>query len=712
MDVEQYLQVLKRSARRVGKCQPTLRLFPLVAIAVAACTTPARAEYRIGQAEAPDPLVHQDPAAFDVHSGHPRLYFRDTDLPVLRERITGEFAPEWTQMLAYLEQKVFAEPPEKFAQGNYLKGWQPPRNAVFAAVLTGDPAKLDWAKAWARALLESPPAKNDSELRGLLQCLGIAYDWLYPHLSTVERQALQEGLLRQIERCWYFAEKTTNYIGGHSRWGNMTLAVGLLALVTERPELRERLLVVRDHWINGFFPAQGWIASEGGYHMGWAYSLAYLSGDIHAIWSSATNETVFFPWQAKLPLFWHYGRQGDGLYPNKGDAYTVRSDLNASRTLLLIAAGVLKDPSAAAMIRPAADRFADILYGDKRVTPRPPDDAQHPLPLSRHFGPAGIVVARDQWGPGTTHLQFQSTPFYSSNHNHLEQNAFTLHYRGGLAIDSGLYDEFGERGGAYAGLHWRNYFQRTIAHNAIVVFDPTQEYTFYERPISNDGGQIFRPEPSTLADIQPGGMAQLGGITGYRDTPEYTYMAGDATAAYDPARVRLAQRELVYLRDTSHPRPVVVVYDRVESTDPSFAKRFLLHTVHEPRLEGRTLVAENAGGRLTSVTLLPRDAQWELIGGPGKEAWVDGQDHGWDPTSKKIGTIETGAWRLEVSPRRPALRDSFLHVLFVDDADAPAVSADAAQLIETDSGAGVRVAGWEIIFSHGRGVEPVIRRAR
>ena len=694
------------------KSNVTLRAGRQLLCLLVACSAAAtgRADYRIGQAEVPQPVVQSDPAAFQVHPGHPRLYFRDTDLPALRARAAGEFAAEWTEMRTHLEQRVFAQPPEKFARGIYLKGWQPGRNATFAAVLTGEAEKLTWARQWAAALLESPPARNDGELRGLLQCLAIAYDWLYPHLSDTERANLEAGLLQQIERCWYFADGTTNYIGGHSRWGNMTLATGLLALVTERPELRDRLLTVRNHWINGYFPAQGWIAAEGGYHMGWAYSLAYLSGDIHAIWSSATNETVFFPWQARLPQFWHYGRQGDGSYPNKGDAYTIRNDLNSSRTLLLIAAGVFKDPYAAAMIRPSGDRLADLLYGDKRVTPREPGNSERPLPLSRNFGAAGIVIARDQWGPGTTHLQFQSTPFYSSNHNHLEQNAFTLHYRGGLAIDSGVYDEFGQGGGGYAGPHWMNYFQRTVAHNAIVVIDPDQKYTFYERPISNDGGQVFRTEPTHLADIQPGGVAQLVGITGYRDTPEYTYMAGDATPAYDPERVRLAQRELVYLRDGSFPHPVVVVFDRVESTNASFAKRFLLHTVHQPRLHGRTMVAENAGGRLTSLTLWPRDARLELIGGPGKEAWVDGKNHLWDQSSDKVKQFEPGAWRLEVGPGRAQHRDYFLHVLFVDDADAPPVPAEAAQLLETDTGVGVRLADWEMIFPFEAGASPTIRQ--
>ena len=72
---------------------------------------------------------------------------------------------------------------------------------------------------------------------------------------------------------------------------------------------------------------------------------------------------------------------------------------------------------------------------------------------------------------------------------------------------------------------------------------------------------------------------------------------------------------------------------------------------------------------------LPADARLQTVGGPGKEAWVDGRNYPWDETARKRPQRELAAWRLEVAPGAPRLRDDFLHVLFVDDATAPAVSA-------------------------------------
>jgi hypothetical protein len=674
-----------------------------------------QADYRIGQAEIPQVVVHRDPAEFSVYPRHPRLFFRDTDLPVIRERIAGDFRSEWEAMRSHLERNALTQPAETFARDPYLKDWATGRNVTFVARVTGDERYLAWSRAWMKALVAAGPVGNDSAYRGRLQSLAVAYDWLYPWLDDSERTALQEALLAHIEKAWHFAEGSTNYVGGHSRWGNMTLAAGLLALVTERPELREKLLIVRDHWINGYFPLQGWIAGEGGYHMGWAYSASYLTGAIHCLWSTATSETVFFPWQARVPLFWIYGRQGDGLFPNTGDAFNLRTDLNQNnRFLLVTAAGILKDPYAAGSIRPSDDLLPEILYGDKRVAPRAPDDASAPLPLSRNFGAAGVIVARDRWDEATTLLQFRSVPFYSENHHHRDENSFTLHYRGRLAIDSGIYDEGGQgQKSGYDGVHWRNYFTRTIAHNAIVVFDPAQEFVLRgQHPVSNDGGQPFRDkEPQRLEEIQPGGWASLGGIIRYVDTPAYTYATGDATKAYDPDRVRLAQREIVYLRESGRAHPVVVVFDRVESTQGAFAKRFLLHTVNQPTVRGRLAVAENAGGRLTSLTLLPAQAKLELVGGPGRGAWVNGRNYPPGTAWVKPQDIRSADnWRLEVSPPEPQERDHFLHVLFVDDAAAAPIDPSMVQCITTETTATVRLGPWEIAFPYAAGAAAEIRR--
>lgn len=690
-----------------------LRLLPRSVSAILSLLLAAvalRADYAVGESHVPSPLI-RSAADFAVYGNHPRLFFRDTDLPTIRARVAGEYRAEWDQMRAALEQKVLSQPPGNLAQKPHLKNWQQARNVAFVAAITGEKKYVAWAVQWARELAAAEPAKDDDDLRGRLQCLAVAYDWLYPHFSDTEKKQIQQSILAHLDKTWRFVSRQANYVSGHSRWGNFANAIGLLALATERPELREKLLAVREHWVNGYFPTQAWIASEGGYHMGWTYSAAYTTGNIYCLWSTATNECAFFPWQAKLPLFWIYGRRGDGFYPNTGDAYTASGDLTSLRLMLVIASGVLKDRHARWLLPRTEDGFDEILYGDKRVQPLAPDDASTPLPLARSFGPAGVVLARDRWDAGTTLLQFRSVPFYSANHHHRDENSFTIDYRGPLAIDSGLYDENGVEPGGYSGPHWLNYFTRTIAHNAITVYDPAQRMEYQGKAITNDGGQPFRvEEPAKLAELQPGGPFHLDGITSYQDAADYTAMSGDASKAYDPARVKLAQRSLVYLRHSTRAHPIVVVFDRVESAKPEFEKRFLLHTVNEPVVHEGLAVTQNEGGRLSCLTLLPADAKLTLVGGPGKEAWVDGANHSWSKVRPVRPGLTPGAWRLEVSPGAPRQMDYFLHVLFVDDADAAPVKRDAATLHQSTDRAEVQVAGWSVSFPFAAGGTPKVER--
>lgn len=653
--------------------------------------------YKIGQKEIPKVII-QDKSDYKIYPGHPRLFFRDTDLPTIRQRIKGDFRQEWDEMLSYLQSQTSKEPASVFATGRYLKHWTIGRNMTFAAVVTGQWKYIYWAKQWMETLIAAGPVGDDDHYRGRLMSLAVAYDWLYEWLTESEKERIVRAILEHIDKNWYFASDA-DYVGGHSRWGNYSLFMGLVVLADEKPELKEKLLTVRDHWINGYFPTQGWIAKEGGYHMGWAYSAAYLSGRIHCVMSSATNDCVYFQWQNLLPFFWIYGRQGDGLFANTGDAYTVEGALEEEQELLMISAGIFKNPYALSSSRPSPDPFASILYGDKRVKTIAPDDLQNPLPLSRNFGNAGVVIARDRWDEKTTLLQFRSVPFYSANHHHRDENTFTIHYKAPLIIDSGLYDE-GAPGGGYGSTHWCNYFTRTVAHNGILVFDPLQQYLLYGQPVSNDGGQPYRDEePTNLNDLLPGGKSHLDGIIHYEDTKEYTYMVGDATKAYDRKRVKLTQREIVYLRHDSYSHPVIIVFDRVESVKPEFEKSFLLHMVNKPVIHKNISVIENSGGRVSCFTLYPQDARLELVGGVGREAWVNGmnfpkvKDHWPKPQ------IQTGEWRLEVKPAMQQKTDYFLHVLFVDDADNANINTDVVKLIQEKDEIGVKLVDKKIIFS-------------
>ncbi|MDH7571106.1 MAG: hypothetical protein QHJ73_16140, partial [Armatimonadota bacterium] len=152
----------------------------------------------------------------------------------------------------------------------------------------------------------------------------------------------------------------------------------------------------------------------------------------------------------------------------------------------------------------------------------------------------------------------------------------------------------------------------------------------------------------------------------------------------------------------------LAVFDRVVATRPEFKKAWYLHSLQEPRVEGRTTTIRcegpaygggEYGGQLVVETLLPTAPRIEKVGGPGKECWNEVTSRNY-PSGKKgrEGRVELGGWRIEVIPSRPAREDRFLHVLTVMDVGTPAPPVAA---IETAEFAGARVLDRVVLFGQG-----------
>ena len=115
----------------------------------------------------------------------------------------------------------------------------------------------------------------------------------------------------------------------------------------------------------------------------------------------------------------------------------------------------------------------------------------------------------------------------------------------------------------------------------------------------------------------------------------YHYAMGDATRAYTAVKVRRFTRELLYIPAQN----VLLVFDRVASTNANFRKAWLLHGVNEPRVSGPqermadgSTASENANsflfadgsGEILVHSLLPRKRTVISRGGPGHEFWAPG----------------------------------------------------------------------------------------
>jgi hypothetical protein len=117
----------------------------------------------------------------------------------------------------------------------------------------------------------------------------------------------------------------------------------------------------------------------------------------------------------------------------------------------------------------------------------------------------------------------------------------------------------------------------------------------------------------------------------------------------------------------------LLVVDDVELADEKFVPRFLLHTNEQPRVDGQRILSKSGGGRLTTTVLEPANAKIELIGGPGKEFWVDGKNYA---LNRQMSVqYHPGAWRAEVShANATGTSRQFVTLLVPADIDKPAES--------------------------------------
>ena len=414
-------------------------------------------------------------------------------------------------------------------------------------------------------------------------------------------------------------------------------------------------------------------------------------------------------------------REGDNEYPILDDRDTAALGYSVNRFKNPYAAWLLRDSDFAA--QKWALPVLDFLWNDPDVSPRNPalTDSEE-LPRYRYFPGVDQAVFLNGWGSNATRIEFDCGP-YLAKHQHLDRNHFTIYHRGHLAIDSGADYTDSESP------HYLNYYRRTVAHNTMLIFDPKEHFFWSENLMeaANDGGQRMdssrfwntlrsREDWEKTRDLWEVGQIKIvDNVDGTSGQGSYHYAFGDATRAYSPHKLRAFTRQLLYLPDIN----VLLVFDRVVSTDPTFRKTWLLHGVNMPWIDGTGTKSSNgeetfgnAGwfrmqdgeGEILVHTLLPANHVTARRGGEGHEFWTPGDTNGgpwgsgrnWalepaeggplpdDPIERAMWekfydndisrikrsnhrNVVPGSWRVEVSPSQPQLEDHFLHLFEISD---------------------------------------------
>ncbi len=282
------------------------------------------------------------------------------------------------------------------------------------------------------------------------------------------------------------------------------------------------------------------------------------------------------------------------------------------------------------------------------------------LPLSRRFGPD--ILIRTGWGATDTFLTYTSS-LHGTYHRHDDGGTFTLYDQAPMI-----------QGQPYISLDqvYVNYNRRTIGANTLRIYDPndcwkdngsTCGQDYYGNPLVNDGGQLtafrrYYPQfPNNEFQISRAWSGTL-----YSDSTwsarysaidpvnqptffagtAYEHLANDLTASYvnaysgsgdnPTAKVSSSSgvvRELVHFQPTLGTLNPIVIFDRVNSTNASFAKSWNIHTVNAPTLNGSTAIAagdttttnvattqfDNGTGRVFIKHLLPANSTVRAVGG-------------------------------------------------------------------------------------------------
>ena len=271
------------------------------------------------------------------------------------------------------------------------------------------------------------------------------------------------------------------------------------------------------------------------------------------------------------------------------------------------------------------------------------------------FPTFGLAVMRSGTTAKDTFASIKVGAQYEG-HQHYDELAFVIMKQGVLTASTGCRD---------GAPHHRAYYAQTIAHNSplIRMDDEPQPWHWYpvNLPAADwtqyhcDGGQNRKAVGKNL---------------GFTQTDRYLITGGDATKCYSDKKCKEAVRMFVYIKPDWF-----VIYDRLESVKPDQQKVFVLHAQNELVQTDGVWTNTEFKGKLFTKTLLPRDAKTEVIGGPGKEFWTNGQNfpvgNPWERFWQKRNFL--GRYRLEVSPTEAETRTRMLHVLQAADINTPAM---------------------------------------
>jgi len=580
------------------------------------------------------PLTEREGKGFKIPvppNEHPRLYFRKGDIPALKAKMSNPLTSEsWSRIAKSAEMvtdgklykivgktnmdlevmnAIEAKALQYALTNNRVLGQEAVTAVInFLKTIDFDYTKQDVCREIGRSIVTG----------------SIVYDWCYDLTTAAQKKYLirrMETLATKLEVEWpHLIQSSIIQHGSEAQLSRDMLSCGI-ATYDEKPEIYN---LVAGRLIAEFVPARTWAYPASFQHQGTGYGPYRFTWDMFLtlIFDKMGHPNILGKDQVKVPYWWIYLSTPDGQIIRQGDEVNESSATFRTEYLRysnLWAGSVFNDPILMGAATGQTNTYRENIFDFLFINPLVPISRDlSVLPLTQYFKePNGQMVARTSWDTGINSnavvAQMKVGVYNLTSHQHLDAGSFQLYYKGPLAPASGIY--IGTQGG-WGSSHFLNYYQRTIAHNSMLIFDPAEKFLFRGKEIINDGGQIFPNKGDEVMNLQESLVnSKVSEVLAHDfgpDTmePEYTYLKGELAPAYSKNKVKSFKRSFVFLNLKNEKVPAaLVVFDRVNSTNKDFKKTWLLHTMEEPVITNNTTMVKRVekgyNGQMMNTTLLP-----------------------------------------------------------------------------------------------------------
>lgn len=673
-----------------------------------------------------------------IRDNRPRVFINDKTLSDVKLRALSAHHDHFIQMKSSVDENI--NDSIVFKDVNITDGTQSKdheygftaSNAALVYLVTGQRAYLEYTKRVLKKLAEYYNYRNEHKLNVNWYaysriCALTAYDWIYSDLTKSERIELGKPLLYAINtmipdgsRPLFARENVGDYKTGY--YGPPALAwyAGLVFYKTGIDDVLAYKLLkkgFKEHW--QLLTYRQHIAGDDG-----GASSAVMEYAIQAYpWAefnffhsvnSATDIDISQQWTFPLDFLyyvawnWLPGSRHFGY----GDVDHFNNKLPLKHMYVHLAQikhfYQKKHPEAIPLIKWIGERvtqqpidvipFARYLLNDGEANATEQKNVKTSLaalPAAMFFENMGQLFMRSGTGDDDTYALFSAGGLLDQ-HRHYDNNNFVIYKKGFRTVDAGTRPEPGQ--------HLTHYYCRTVAHNCILIRMPEEKFPEYW------GGPASAETPLPIPN--DGGQRKIIGskVIGYSQNSQYVYIASDATEAYHSDKATTVIRQFVFVQPD-----VFVVFDKVVSKSADYPKTWLLHTAAEPFIiNNDEFFEESDGGKLFCRTVFPKEGQLTKIGGEGKQFWSDGRNwplpiltpNDWNYRKSRskvpLDTIPLlGQWRIEVAPKLPKLKDSFLHIMQVGDTSMENMVSSKPIEIDGKKGVGFDYNGktYQILFS-------------